>query len=284
LHTMKKILTAILAMSLMISCSKELSEENGGGNQLPPVGNNCKLSQITDIDSVSKEGLYSIFTRFNTSGQGTRVEFYDSILQASQFEANLSYSGDTIRISPIEYFLKDASGRVKEYRVIEFDGVDLDTLTFRYTYDGSGYMSKKELFDGNIPVPLFRFTYTWQNGNMVYVDGSVAISGLTQKILTASLEYDGATAKNFIPIFPDGFETSPYIMALNLGTASRNLPKRITLTFFNEAGNPDEVYETRYGSFLFSSDGYLTEWTVTGAEAGGMPFSEGRQRFSYFCR
>jgi uncharacterized protein YxeA len=281
---MKKILAAILALNMLISCSKELSEENGGGNQIPPVGNNCKLNQITDIDSVSKEGLYSIFTQFNSNGQGTRVEYYDSILQASQFEANLTYSGDTIRISPIEYFLKDASGRVKEYRVIEFDGVSLDTISFRYSYDGSGYMSKKELFSGNLPLPIFRFTYNWQSGNLVSVDGALAVPGPSQKILTATLEYDAATAKNFIPIFPDGFETSSYIMALNLGNASRNLPRTITVTFFDEAGNPDEAYETRYGSYLFSSDGYLKEWTVTGEEAGGMPFSEGRQRFSYFCR
>jgi hypothetical protein len=73
-------------------------------------------------------------------------------------------------------------------------------------------------------------------------------------------------------------------MALNLGNGSRNLPGSITLTFFDDAGVPDETYVTRYGSFVFSSDGYLTEWTVSGEEAGGMPFSEGRQRFSYFCR
>jgi uncharacterized protein YxeA len=281
---MKNILLALLVMGTMISCSKELSEENGGGSQNPPVGNNCTLNKITDIDSVSKEGLYSMFTQFNASGQGTRVEYYDSIQQSTQFEANLSYSGDTIRISPLEYFLKDPSGRVKEYRLIEFNGADLDTLTYRYAYDGSGYMSKKEVFISVIPVPLFRFTYTWQGGNLVSVDGSFAVSGASQKILTATLEYGSATARNFIPIFPDGFEISPYIMALNLGNGSRNLPGSITLTFFDDAGVPDETYVTRYGSFVFSSDGYLTEWTVSGEEAGGMPFSEGRQRFSYFCR
>ena len=289
-HTyMRKIWFPCLLLISIISCQKELSIEDGSvvPPGLPSLGNNCKVNQIIAADSLTGRGLFSIFTRFNSLGIGDKVEVFDSIQSALQFEANLRYIGDTIRLSPTDYFLLDANKRVKGFQTVEFSAntTDSDTLTYVYNYDGNGYLVNKEISVSGIPVPVLRFRYTWSGLNLVAVDGSVAIPGINQKVLTATLEYEPIlTAKNFIHILPDGFETSLYIMSLDLGKKSRNLVKKTTVTVYDDSGNVRDVYTATYGNYKFSADGYLLEWFVSGGDTNVLPFQNGRTLFKYFCR
>lgn len=270
----------------MLSCQKELSLEDGGGNPgQPSIGDNCKVNQIITADSLTGLGLFSIFTRFTPSGDADKVEVYDSLSLTMQYQTNIIYKGDTVRVSPTEYFLLDANKRVRGFQSIDISGGSADTLRYVYNYDANGYLLNKELFLTGIPLPLIRFNYVWSGQNLVAIDGSIAAPGITQKVLTATLEYEStATAKNFIHVLPDGFETSLFIMGLDLGKKSRNLVKKIVVSAYDDTGALDEVYTTTYGNYVFSADGYLLEWYAKGDEAGGTPFQSGRSIFKYFCR
>lgn len=281
---MNKILCVLCFLWLCLSCTKETSDENGNGNNTnPPVGNNCRVNQVTSLDSLTGVGLYSIYTRFGSNGQANLIRVFDSTVNALQFETAIRYSGDTAWVGPAQYFLLDAGKRVRAFRSIESSGSGIDTITMRYNYDAAGYMTSKDIFIGSLPLPVFRFSYTWQGGNLTRVTGGAVVPGLEQKVLEATVEFDDATAKNFIPVFPDGFETSLFVMALDFGKPSRNLPRKMTVILYDDAGKPDATYVTNYKNFVFSSDGYLLEWYAQGEEAGGTPFPSGRTRFGYFC-
>lgn len=288
---MKKSWLYGVVLLFLVSCEKEKSIEDGGAINpgVPPLGNNCTVNQVISVDSLTGQGLYSFYTRFNGSGVADKVEAYDSIAGSVEFESVLQYAGDTIRISPTDYYLVDGNKRVKELRSAFNLGASVDTFTYRYNYDATGYLVSKEIFSTAVPlpfgIPFVRFTYTWSAGNLVYIDGSFAVPGLTQKVLTATLEYDAnATAKNFIHILPDGFETYPYIMALDLGKKSRNLVKKITVVTYDDSGNLDETLVSNFSNYVFSSDGYLVEWYADGESAGGSPLPSGRTLFKYFCK
>ncbi len=282
---MKKFVIIICAAFFFFACSKETSIE--GGNKGTALGADCKPKQIIAADSATGSAILSILTRFDAAGRASSIEIYDSINNTSQFDQTLQYSGDTLRVSADEYFLLDAAKRVKEYSLIQDVNNALETIRYKYTYDASGYLVKKDLFSSTIPlpIPLIQFTYTWAGQNMVAVDGSVVIPGLTQKVFTAALEYDAnAVAKNFLPIFPDAAEASLLIMTVDMGKKSRNLIKQIRLTTYNNLGMVDETLTTNFGNYVFSSDGYLIEWLVSGDEPGSLPFPKGKNIFKYFCK
>jgi hypothetical protein len=280
-------LVVALLSFLIFSCSKEESADNGGnpgGGGQPPIGTNCKVNQVIAADSATGRGLLSIFTAFNTAGLGTSVRVYDSTNGTVPFESTLQYIGDTIRISPTDYFLRDGSGRVAKFVTVEDFGSGPEEASITYQYDASGYLAKREISIASIPIPFIRFAYTWSGQNLAAVSGDVIVPGFEQKVLTAQLEYDATlTAKNLFPIFPDGFETSFYIMALNLGKASKNLVKKITLNTYDENGNLDQTFVTNISKYVFSSDGYLTEWYAQGDDISGAGIPAGRSQFKYFC-
>jgi hypothetical protein len=285
----------ILFLSIIISahtwsgCQKEVSYEmntgqgNQGGN--PPLGNNCKVEKIIVADSATGTGLFSLYTLFNSSDIASRVEAYDSIGGTTEFAVDLSYIGDTIRPSSSnEYYVMDASKRISEFHTYE-DPLDTSTekIAYTYTYDGSGYLSKKEISLESIPVPVAQINYLWNSGNMVTIDGFIPIIG--QKIITADLEYDGSkSVKNFIPFFPDGFEFAPFVLAFDLGKKSNNVLKRTTMRLYDSAGNVSQTLVTDYKNYVFSSDGYLLEWFVEGDVPNGLPLLTGRTKFKYLCK
>jgi hypothetical protein len=243
------------------------------------------VNQIITADSLTGQGLFSYFTKFNISGIAEKVEVYDSIIGVMQFAGSLQYKGDTIRVSSTDYFLTDVNKRVKAFRTSDFSGTPGDTLTYQYKYDANGYLAEKEVFITGIVFPILKYSYVWSGQNLVAVDGVVALPGLTQKVLTVTLEYDAAqTAKNFIQVMPDGFESALYIMGLDIGKKSRNLVKKYVVTLYDDLGAIDEVYTMNFSKYKFSSDGYLTEWFAAGEDAGGTPFQAGRTLFRYFCK
>jgi hypothetical protein len=284
---MRKYWFYMVAFLFLFSCAKEKSLENGPGviPVDPPLGNNCIVNQIITADSLTGQGLFSYYTKFNLSVLAEKVEVFDSITGIMQFEGNIQHKGDTIRISSTDYFLTDANKRVKGFRTSDFSGSPGDTLSYVYKYDGNGYLVEKEIFITGIVFPIMRYSYVWSGQNLVAIDGVVAVPGVTQKVLTVTLEYDAAqTAKNFLQVMPDGFETALYIMALDLGKKSRSLVKKYVVTLYDDLGALDEVYTMNFSNYKFSSDGYLTEWYAVGEDAGGTPFQGGRTLFKYFCK
>jgi len=279
------LISALLCL-LLASCKKEYSVENGGANGGITVGNNCRMSQIVQLDSVSGQGWTSFSTIFNSADQATRVVSFDSLQDVPLFSANITYAGDTMRVNPNEYFLLAANKRVSSFHTYQ-DPSDTSSgaVTFVYNYDAARYMIKKEIFVASIPVPAIRFDYVWGGGNLLDIDGNVVLPGLEKKLFMASLEYDATkTVKNFIPVFPDGYENFAYVMALDMGLKSRNVLSRITANNFNDQGDIDQTITTVFNHYVFSTDGYLLEWVAEGDAPSSTALPAGLTRFSYKCK
>lgn len=282
---MKYTYLLLSTLILFTACTKEESDENGTGDGIT-IGGNCRVNKVLLVDSTSGEGLYSLYSPFNADGRATSVQAYDSIQLSSDLDVDLVYSGDTVRPANNAYFILDAQGRITKFWLYEdATGTRFDTVVMSYTYDAGGYLVQKNVSFGTITESFFRYTYTWQGGNLVAIDGSWAVPGITQKVLTATLEYDASlTVKNFIPVMPDAFEVNYFQLALSLGTPSRNLVRSCTLTLFDEFGQPEDEYVNNFRNPEFSQDGYLLALTMDGENPGGLPFEEGRSTFRYYCR
>jgi hypothetical protein len=279
-----KRISSLVLLVWMMSCSKEKSVENGPGSGIT-LGTNCRVNTIIAADSLTGAGSYSLFTNFNATGQATKIEAFDSIAGNLDASATLTYSGDTIRISAAEYFVTDANKRVSKYLSL-VDPADpaSDQFIYNYTYDGGGYLIGKTLSVKSIPLPLVNFTYTWTGGNLVKIDGQSTIPGFTQKVLSSDLEYDASkSAKNFIQVFPDGFESFFYVMALDFGKKSKNVISKINMVTYDDQGAPANTYNTTITNLKFSNDGYLLEWYAAGDSFDALGIFSGRTLFKYKC-
>ena len=98
------------------------------------------------------------------------------------------------------------------------------------------------------------------------------------------MEYDGTkTVKNFIPVFPDGYENFLYVMALDMGLKSRNPLTKMTASNYNAQGTIDQTVTTTFSKHVYSTDGYLLEWVASGDDPASTALPSGLTRFSYKC-
>ena len=281
----KKLVATLLTIFILAGCAKEMSEEHGNGPNTgpvtPPLGDDCKVDKMTSVDSLSGIGLGSLYSQFGTNDLATRVEIYDSLAQSLKYAANFTYSNDTVRVNDIEYFIVDPSFRVKVFQTLtDVSDPHSDSLLFKYYYDANGYLNKKEIYQGQIPIPI-TVNYTWSNGNLTSLEADVAG---TTKLLSAELEYSDQPATNFIYIIPEAYELAPYILSLNLGTKSKNVIKKIVMSAYDDSGNISKTYTANYSNVKFSSDGYVTQLYATGDYIDGLPLLTNLTKFSYRCK
>jgi hypothetical protein len=274
----KSLFSIIIVVLFFTSCSKELSLEQGGNLELVGApGQQCKISGIMAVDSASGKGLYNLFTGFNGTGVASFVQAVDSVNATIDFSTSFTYNKDTIFVGLNDYFVVDSLNRVKRFVS--------DTLLYDYKYDASGYLTEKTFTYTTLGIPLITYSYQWINGNLINVTGFVSFLGLNQKIFESIIEYDNSkVAKKFIAIFPEGYETFPFIMGLDLGKKSQNLVSKISITEFDNTGAVTNNYVSIIKNVKYSLDGYITEWYVEGDGFDALGLFSGRNKFSYFCR
>jgi hypothetical protein len=274
----KSLFCIAIVVLFFTSCSKELSLEQGGNLELVGTpGQQCKISGILAVDSSSGRGLYNLFTGFSPTGLASFAQAVDSVNATIDFSTSFTYNKDTIFVGLKDYFIVDSINRVKRFVS--------DTLLYDYKYDGAGYLTEKTFTYTTLGIPLITYSYQWTNGNLTKVAGVVSFLGLNQKIFDAIMEYDVSKAStNFIAIFPEGYETFPYIMGIDLGKKSQNLVSKISITEFDDTGAVTNNYESFIKNVKYSLDGYITEWYVEGDGFDALGIFSGRNKFSYFCR
>lgn len=276
-----KIFYAILPVVFLLSCSKDYSNENGGG-----LGSNCRLSNITVMDDQTGQGVYALNTRYDNTGRSEYVELYDSILASVDYDISLDHrTSDTIRTSTGEVLVLDGSKRLKKLLTpLDPNDPGGEQLIYEYRYNGSGYLTEKVLSTSTIPLALFQTVYTWTGGNLTKVESSSNLTGTKQKLLDVNLEYDlTRSPKNFIPIYPDAFESFLYVTSVDMGKPSVNLLARVTVVYYDDQGNPSLPVVTEIIEAKFSNDGYLTEWYVSGSSFDALGLFIGRNTFTYKC-
>jgi hypothetical protein len=274
----KSLFSIIVVVLFFTSCSKELSFEQGGSVELVGApGQQCKISGILAVDSSSGRGLYNLFTGFSGTGVASFVQAVDSVNATIDFSTSFTYNKDTIFVGLKDFFVVDSINRVKRFVS--------DTLLYDYKYNVAGYLSEKTFTYTTLGVPLITYSYQWTNGNLTNVTGVVSFLGLDQKIFESIMEYDASKlATNFMSIFPEGYETFPFIMGIDLGKKSQNLVSKITITEFDNTGAVSNNYESIIKNVKYSLDGYITEWYVEGDGFDALGIFSGRNKFSYYCR
>jgi hypothetical protein len=281
---MRPIYIALCAFFFFVSCTKELSQETADPTT-PPLGNDCQVNLVVDVDSASGVGTFSRFVQFNQDGQAVGARFYDSINNVAFLETTITYRGDTMRINPSEYFLLDATKRVQSY--VSLDGASniADKLTIRYSYDGAGYLVSRELFLDNATVPEYLYTYSWTNGDLTGAEGFFRTPTGPERLFSAVLQYDlGVDIRgNLLPI-PDAFEVYQFLSALNLGRLPRHLLTTTVVTLYDPVAQTSETFTNRNRSHVISSDGYIQEYTSYTEATPNDPADSLRIRLGYFCR
>lgn len=276
-----KIFAAFLPVVLLLSCSKEYSNENGGG-----LGLSCKLSNITAIDDQTGQGVYALNTRYDNTGRSNYVQLYDSVLASVDYDIDLEYrTSDTIRTSTGDILVIDGTKRLKKLLTpLDPNDPGGEQLIYEYKYNGNGYLTEKSLSTSTIPLTLFQTIYTWSGGNLTKVESSSNLTGTKQKLLDVNLEYDlTKTPKNFIPLYPEAFESFLYVTSVEMGKPSLNLLARVSAVYYDDQGNPSPPVVTEITEAKFSNDGYLTEWYVSGSSFDALGLFIGRNSFTYKC-
>ena len=268
------------------SCKKELSRENATGGA-PSMGNNCSIATITPYDSSSGRGYGSFHITTGANNLTNKIEWYDSTSGMVSYQANFTYMNDTMRINENEFFILDASGRIKELNTLE-NPLDTSSERYRYTYayDADGHLYSKHWFltEHNPDIPFFSYQYEWVNENLVGLEVNEG-SGNKRLALSAELIYnDAKTIKDFLYFFPDAHELARYIFSVNVGKKSKKMLEKIVVKIYDSSGNEIEAYHTAYSGYKFSADNYVTELYASGDIIDGLPLVEGRTKFEYYCK
>ncbi len=279
----KKYLAYITALLFSIGCGKEKSIDTGDFNPIF-IGNNCRISQVLTVDSLSNIGLEAQNTFFNNNGRATATELFDSLSNTAVFRATLTYKGDSVFVGPSQYFITDASGRVKLFKGLEDPTNPFsDTVRIVFSYDAQGFLVKQEYYYFGLSFPLLRSNYTYNSGNLTK---AVLISLIPSQevVVDAVAEYNNTQpTRECMYYFPDGFFTAPYIHALNFGKRPANTIKKLTTKIFNSGQLADSLV-TNYRNYRFSRDGYVLELFADGALQEGLGIINGKTKFRYKCR
>jgi hypothetical protein len=116
------------------------------------------------------------------------------------------------------------------------------------------------------------------------VTGVVNTGLTTEKLLEANMEYDlTKQPRNFMYIFPDGFENFFYLNAMDFGKKPTNLIKKISVVYFDDQGVSQGNFNTFISDVKFNPDGYVTEWYADGSSIDPTGIFLGRTLFGYKC-
>lgn len=283
-NRLKSILTILSAAVLFGACSKEASFEKDNNNN--SLGDNCKIQAVIPLDSSTRKGLGSYNVTFGNNGLTSALQLYDSITQTQHFATTFLYQGDTIKIGTGDYFIRESGGRIKEFYTHSLPGDPTsEAYIYKYYYDQNGNLATKNWYvvSTSPDVPVFTYTYTWQNNNLIKVVAAEA-TGAKRTALTAELTYNtNLAAKNFMYVFPEADELGPYVFSVDLGNKSKNLPASITVKVYDENGAVTDTYNTAYSAYKLSTDGYVLELYADGDPVDGLLVSQGLITFKYIC-
>jgi hypothetical protein len=272
-----------LIITTFNSCRKEKSIDSGDLNPIF-LGNNCRIDQVLTVDSLTGVGLYAHNALFNAAGLPTITTFTDSITNTNDFTSSFTHKGDTIFVDGGQFFLKDGTGKIREYKGLEDPADPLsDTVRITFTYNIDGYLIKKEYFFFGLPVPLLQSNYTYSGGNVTKTV-LTSLFPTIEVLVDAVAEYNTTqTAKEFVYLFPDAFDIAPYTLSLNFGKKSTNTIKKLTTKLYSNGLLTDSLV-TNYKNYKLSRDGYVLELFAEGDFQDGLSIIDGRTKFRYKCR
>jgi hypothetical protein len=284
---MKKFFLFFFAAAVFVSCTKEVSLENGGtasGNNL--IGADCRISKIVYADNASGVALGSVAANINTSDKAVDITDFDSLNNTINSNIILQYKSDTVLISPDEYFIVNPV----TLRVLHFHGLldptDPLSLQFEvdYVYNASGYLTQKLYSQTLVPgLTYATVDYTYTSGNLTRMTFTDAASGSV--IANADMQYSGLAPKNFIYIFPDENRYEEFTQFLNFGAKSINAISSMKVRNLDPGtGTVLDSAVSTFSAYELSVDKYVLNCVMAGDDQPSIPAEAGRLRFSYKCK
>lgn len=278
-----KIGLILISAITLVGCLKEVSLESGG--TIIVIGPNCRIKQISVCDTTTKQGIASFQAIFGAQDRVIRIEGFDSLFAQTFFAENLSYSGDTIRIDANQFFVLDPQGRVNKFFTLD-DPSDptSDSVRYTYSYNAGGFLIGKTVEVEGLAGIFLATTYTYAGNNLIKAEVRIPLLG-NALFIEADMEYfTSNTVRNFLYFFPDGIETAPFELALNLGNRSQNALKTMTIKEYDPfTGLVENTFITNISNYKFSSDNYVLSYFVSGDPFDEiLLFAEGN-KLTYKC-
>ena len=253
----------------------------------PPTAKTCIISGITQQNSTIKPE-FNFNIQYNIIYNPIKMSLFDSVTNIQIFNANLNYvTLDSIIIDAYQYFKLDALKRVILFVTKEdmTQPSNSDNYRYEYKYSQDGFLITKFLFINGAKTPQYTTNYTYSNGQLVSCIMTTSSSD-NKKVLESTLSYNvSVSPKTMIYIFPDGFESSLYSVALNYGNRPSKPPSKIITKIFDPVtGNTLDTWTTNYSGYALDSNGYLTGGTTSGDQQQGIFTFYGKTSFTYQCR
>jgi hypothetical protein len=279
-----------VALTAVVACTKEYSFEDPLGGQAsgPVLGNNCIINKIVEFDTITNTGLAALNFNFNSNGRVLTLAEVDSIALNNILSTTYTYNIDTVRLDPDQFFVLDATGRVKQFTgyADPYDPLS-DILDFEYLYDASGKLTTRKVSDATLPgIVLLQSDYTYTGSNLTRITTKIPLLNATYFDATYEYQFD-RVPKNYMNVLSDAEELAPYLPALNMGSRSLNPIKKIKVLEFDPlvpGGAAIDSTVTTFSNYTYSRDGYVLSVDLGGDEVPGIALSAGRNKFGYFCR
>jgi hypothetical protein len=277
-------LAAFLAITLLLSCGKELSTEFGDGNDGGVIGADCRISKIAYNDSASGVGLGSISALINGTDKATAITLFDSLSLSLIDQYNPKYFGDTITIDPDQYFIIDnATKRIQLlHGLIDPSLPNSQKFEIGYTYDASGYLTDKLYSLVPLNLPFLQVNYTYTGGNLTSMLSKDLFSAdvITDAAVTY---YNNIAPKNYLYIFPDEDGYAPFNQFYNFGKRPVNAVKDLKVRYYN-SGIVSDSSVSSFINYTMSRDNYVVGVNMVGDDQPSIPAMEGKLNFSYKCK
>jgi hypothetical protein len=284
---MKKFFLFFFSAAVFVSCTKEVSLENGGtASGLNIIGNDCRISKITYSDNASGVALGSISANINASDKATDITDFDSLNNTLNSFTTLQYRNDTVDISANEYFILNPTTK----RVIHFHGLIDPTNPFSlqietdYVYNASVQLIQKNYSLTIQPgVTYAKVDYTYTGANLTRMVSTELLSGV---VTDADMQYSSSLApKNFIYIFPDENNFQEFTQFLNFGARPSNAITSMKVRNYDPTtGIILDSAVSSFSNYELSVDKYVLNCLMTGDDQVSIPAVAGRLRFSYKCK
>lgn len=259
---------------------------------------NCKISKITYIDSTYNIAYFSQFSLFsgNTVSSVNLSDSTTSTPATLPFPATYASGKVTLALggdpNKPEYFNLDASGRVIAFTGYQDPLTDTSAhMTVAYTYDAGGHMitrTETSKADTSTTTIVLNMTYTW-SGNLL-TQAVVKYGPL--KAIQVDYEYDAnKPVKNFLALFPEAAELFYFQPAINVGVVPDHALTKVTETYYNNLGNPTNVYTSYVEKYTTDANNYVQSFWVRGDDfmavalvSGVGLFASTQYKLTYHCQ
>ncbi len=290
IYIMKKIrilFFILIMLSVLHSCKKEYSLENGGALPVDVTTNTCKIEKIIEADYFSRVVEYGYNSIYTADHKVSAIQLIDSVNRNIDYTFAVSYTTGKIQVDAKQYFLTGTDGKVTEFHGFEYpEDTTSDRFIVKYSYNTAGQLIKRteeyDLFPG---ITSFEMDYTYTGGNLTRAEAMVNNGITLQKFIDIAYEYETTkTIKNFIYFNAVAPEIFYFQTAIDAGPTSVNPLKKATTVFKNYNNGRDSTTVSNFVNYAYDTKSHVISFELTGDDFSVNNLYAGKEYvFKYSC-